>query len=117
MSLEPCADEHDPYLTGLLFHAVGDGARVEAPVLLIGSTELPQFFRGLYDDFRGWEGDRVWRSLEDELRVTAHHDGHVHLRWELSCARWRETSWTFSTVTQHGAGEDMRRTPTRSRSC
>lgn len=68
------------------------------------------FFHAMYDDFRGWTGERVWQSLESELRISARHDGHVHLRWDLTNAPYeREHSWSFAVTTQHGAGEDVRR--------
>lgn len=99
----------DPYVSGLLVRAVGDHLRVEHEVVLVRDGGLPAFLTGLYDDFRGWSGDRTWRSLEDELRVHATHDGHVHLRWEIESRPAGDHGWTFSTTTHHAAGEDMRR--------
>lgn len=42
------------------------------------------------------------------LRISAMHDGHVHLRWRIASAPGTEP-WSFSFVTKHGAGEDLRR--------
>ncbi|MCF4123741.1 DUF6228 family protein [Antribacter sp. KLBMP9083] len=97
----------DPHIAGVLVRATGNHVRIEQQVILLGTRELPDFLRGLSDDFRGWTGERTWRSLEDELRVTARHDGHVHLRWELTHP-YGDAPWTFTTTTRHGAGEDMR---------
>jgi hypothetical protein len=93
----------------MLTRATGDHVRLEQQVLLLGGSDLPDFLRGLYEDFRGWEGERTWHSIESELQVIASHAGHVHLRWELTHRPYDEESWTFSTTTRHGAGEDMRR--------
>ncbi|MFF2620557.1 DUF6228 family protein [Oerskovia jenensis] len=97
----------DPYMSGMLVRAVGDDLRVEQQV--IGPDGLSAFLYGLYDEFRGWTGERTWESLEDELRVAARHDGHVHLRWEVTNSPYGDDSWSFSTTTHHGAGEDVRR--------
>ncbi|WP_207212058.1 DUF6228 family protein [Promicromonospora panici] len=99
----------DPHFVGMLTRAVGAHVRVEQQVLLLAASELPYFLRELYEDFRGWDGERTWHSLESELRLIARHDGHVHLRWELTHRPYDEARWTFSTTTRHGAGEDMRR--------
>ena len=54
------------------------------------------FFGGLATNWKGWQGERVWNSLEGELTLKAMSDrtGHVHVvvnvrdgappRWELS---------------------------------
>ena len=36
---------------------------------------LASFIASLARDWRGWQGDRVWSSLEGEFKVTARHDG------------------------------------------
>ncbi|MFF2269583.1 DUF6228 family protein [Cellulosimicrobium cellulans] len=99
----------DPYVTGMIVRAHGDHVQIDQQVILHGSEDLVDFFECMYDDFRGWAGERVWRSLEDELRVTAWHDGHVHLRWDVTNAPHEEHSWSFTLTTHHGAGEDMHR--------
>lgn len=101
------ADE--PHPTGVLVRATGDHLRIEQLVTLLTAGDLSAFLRALYDQFRGWSGERAWESLEHELRVTARHDGHVHLRWDVSNRPYDATDWTFTTTTRHGAGEDVRR--------
>ena len=98
----------DPYLGGMVMRAISAEVRVGHEVILGGAGDLVDFFQAMYDDFRGWTGERVWMSLEDELRITAWHDGHVHLRWELTNTRYEEQAWNFAVTTRHGAGEDMR---------
>ncbi|WP_319946608.1 DUF6228 family protein [Cellulosimicrobium cellulans] len=99
----------DPDVSGMFVRAIGDHLRVEQQVILLGTGGLSAFLYGLYDEFRGWTGERTWQSLEDELRVDARHDGHVHLHWELTNRPHGDDSWSFSTTTHHGAGEDVRR--------
>ncbi|WP_051275042.1 DUF6228 family protein [Cellulomonas sp. URHD0024] len=98
----------DPHVGGMIVRATGRDVRIEQQVILVESGGPADFLIGLYADFRGWTGERVWRSLEDELRITAQHDGRVHLRWELTHAPYRESPWTFAVGTRHGAGEDIR---------
>ena len=47
---------------------------------------LADYFAALESDWRGWKGQRVYESTEDDLRLTATHDGHVWLHIEL----WHE---------------------------
>lgn len=98
----------DPSVVGLILHLAGSGISIEYDVVLFGSEELTDFFRELYSDFRGWSGERKWRSFDGRLRISARHDGHVHLRWRIASDPGTEF-WRFSFVTQHGAGEDLRR--------
>jgi hypothetical protein len=48
-----------------------------------GFDELVAFLNGLASDWRGWQGERTYESLEHDLRLTATHDGHVHLVVQL----------------------------------
>lgn len=48
-----------------------------------GFADLAAFFAAMATDWRGWEGVRAWRSLEDELSIEAQHDGHIRLKIEL----------------------------------
>lgn len=98
----------DPNVGGMIVRATGSHVRIEQRVILLGSGDLTDFLTGLYQDFRGWTGERAWRSLEAELRITARHDGHVHLHWELASSPYRDRSWTFSASTHHDAGEEVR---------
>jgi hypothetical protein len=35
---------------------------------------LADFFGGIAADWRGWQGERTWRSAEAELRLAVRHD-------------------------------------------
>jgi hypothetical protein len=70
--------------------------------------ELVEFFGRLAADWRGWQGERVYESLEHELRLAAIHDGHVRLAVQL-----RQTNlphgWSAAAVIQLDPGEEMTR--------
>ena len=71
-------------------------------------NNLPAFFDNLAVEWRGWEGEMVWESIERDLHIAATHDGagHVTLRFDLrenySARAWGATA--FATV---DAGEDL----------
>ena len=51
-------------------------------------------FKEMSAAWRGWEGEKTWRSLESELQIVSTHDGlgHVKIAVELrmnSKADWR----------------------------
>jgi hypothetical protein len=73
------------------------GLQVSLGVTSLSGDDLSGFLRGLAENFRGWAGARQWRSLEDQMRIEASHDGQGHVtlmfrlrervygdRWELS---------------------------------
>lgn len=47
---------------------------------------LSRFFRGLAQAWRGWEGTKEWRPIENDLLLSARHDGigHIALSIQLS---------------------------------
>src|SRR4051812_49988506 len=54
----------------------GDGldASLVCPEAGWEPQSLADFLRSLDQDWRGWEGERVWQSEAAELRLTARHD-------------------------------------------
>ena len=78
------------------------------PHYATGFEDLVAFVNGLASDWRGWQGERAYESLEHDLRVTATHDGHIRLVVQL-----RETSvpdgWSATGVVQLDPGEEMTR--------
>ena len=40
-----------------------------------GTSDLARFFAELAADWRGWDGERIWTALENEMEVKASHDG------------------------------------------
>lgn len=71
-----------------------------------GFDELVRFVRGLAADWRGWQGERTYESLEHELRLTASHDGHVRI-----VARLHQSSlpggWSASGEFRVDPGEEL----------
>jgi hypothetical protein len=71
--------------------------------------DLVAFFRQLAADWRGWGGERIYESLEHDLRLTATHDGHVRLAVQL----WQEPrwlpGWSAAAVITLEPGEEMTR--------
>jgi hypothetical protein len=59
-----------------------------------GFTDLAAFAETLAANWRGWPDERVWESIDHDLRIQAHHDGHIRLQ-----VRPQDTdTWTWSTV-------------------
>jgi hypothetical protein len=73
-----------------------------------GFDELVGFFRGLASDWRGWQGEREYESLEHDLRLTATHDGHVRLAVRL-CQSTVPDGWSVAAVIRLDPGEEMTR--------
>jgi hypothetical protein len=73
-----------------------------------GFDNLAAYFAGLADDWRGWEGERVYESMEHDLRFVAEHDGHARLRIRL----WQSSDpngWTVETRLTLDPGEELTR--------
>jgi hypothetical protein len=64
------------------------------------------FFRRLADDWRGWDGERTWASIEGAVDLAATHDGlgHVALRVRI-CGGQFEHDWTVTGVVWLDAGQ------------
>jgi len=71
-----------------------------------GFDDLLAFFADLERDWKGWEGPRVFASLEHDLTLAATHDGHVRLAVQL-----RESTvpdgWDVSAVLRLDPGEQL----------
>ncbi len=58
------------------------------------AEHLGEWFGALAADWRGWDGQRTWHSIEGTLRLTATHDGlgtvllYVHLKRSTCEADW-----------------------------
>jgi hypothetical protein len=75
-----------------------------------GFADLAEFFQWHVDDWRGWEGVRIWGSLEGELKIDASHRyGHVQLRVTLREARvnWGNDGWTATGDLTIDPGEQL----------
>ena len=73
----------------------------------IGFTSLHAFFAELTSAWRGWHGEKVYESLEHDLKITATHTGHVALH-----VRLRETTvdgWSARATLLVEPGEELGR--------
>ncbi|MEV0647487.1 DUF6228 family protein [Phytomonospora sp. NPDC050363] len=107
--VRPVNESHG-YIGGrFVVDITGDVAATTTGIFFAGDT-LGRFLTGLADDFRGWTGQRVWRSPDTELHVAATHDklGHIHLAWTLTDGQL-DPGWKLTTATTVDAGEDMQR--------
>ncbi|CAL9337091.1 hypothetical protein SUDANB108_00188 [Streptomyces sp. enrichment culture] len=101
-------EERDDPMRDFVVTAQGESARIEVVVRTWNGDGLHVFLAGLAEEFRGWDGSRAWRSLEDDLTLVAEHAGsHVRLTWGLH-DRLPDPAWRFEMTTIHAPGEDMR---------
>jgi len=71
-----------------------------------GFDDLIDFFRSLGTRWRGWSGERTYESLEDDLRLTAVHDGHVQLTVRLRQST-EPNGWDVKASIRLDPGEEM----------
>jgi Family of unknown function (DUF6228) len=72
----------DRWQVTLILPGLSASAEVDA-VAYDGEHTLGLLFRRLADDWRGWEGERTWRSLEGDFDLAATHDGLGHVALEV----------------------------------
>lgn len=99
----------DAYIGEFTVTVSADGLTASAPVITTPEGYgLPGFMQELADDFRGWDGTRLWRSLENQLRVEAtwQDGGHVALLFHLTPSVYDK--WTLSVEFTLEAGEELR---------
>ena len=65
------------------------------------------FFRTLADDWRGWEGERCWSSLEGQLVIVPRHDGKGLVLCEVTIGTAIPPTWSFTAEMTFGAGAQM----------
>jgi Family of unknown function (DUF6228) len=83
MILTHCDSDHDTVLAELRVGALSASQRVYHG-WPSGFADLAAFFESLSRDWRGWDGERRWDSVEDDLGIGASwKSGHVHLRITL----------------------------------
>ena len=116
--------EHD----GLLLHDVkrADGeiwwctARLTVPGLVaekervsghyaVTFRDLIEFFQQMAADWRGWDGSRVYESLEHDLRLEATHEGS-HVRLDVTLRQSSQADgWRVSATLRLEPGEQLSR--------
>ncbi|MFI7284727.1 DUF6228 family protein [Micromonospora chersina] len=104
----------DGYVAVMQVELYDDGlsARGEVKLSLPAQAEEPDlvaFLQGLTDDWRGWDGERRWRSLDGKLTITARHDGkgHVSLGGTLQQDSLAPDAWLARVSISVEAGEQM----------
>ncbi|GGK83682.1 DUF6228 family protein [Ornithinimicrobium pekingense] len=87
----------------------GNGLSAEVLVLSLDKAGhgLPAFVEELAEDFRGWDGTRMWENADHDFGVEAEWTtrGHVDLRWWITPSIYDK--WTASVVVQVEAGAEM----------
>jgi len=77
-----------------------------------GFQDLARFFRGLEQEWRGWEGVRGWKSVEGDLGLVARHEfAHVRLTVTLRLQRfgWGNDGWSATADITVDPGEQLSR--------
>jgi hypothetical protein len=71
--------------------------------------DLIIFLQSLVDDWRGWTGERKWRSMDAKMWIDAHHDGtgHVTLGATLHEDSSSPDAWSVRVTVTLEAGEQM----------
>ncbi|GIE79046.1 hypothetical protein Aph02nite_49960 [Actinoplanes philippinensis] len=97
---------HEDGLTATTMAKVGSGFDGR-------EATLARFMGDLVADWRGWNGSRVWQSLEHELTVEARHDRRrcvsLHVMLRHSGPSWDDTAWSATAVFTLEAGEELSR--------
>jgi hypothetical protein len=68
---------HDDALVLFGVQAEAPGLSADIAVETLNGDGLAEFIQGLHDDFRGWAGERIWKSFRGDLELRAVHDGRL----------------------------------------
>jgi hypothetical protein len=71
-----------------------------------GWSGLLSFFEELALNWRGWDGNKNFDALEGDFRLSAKHDGHVRLFFELEESE-RATPWEAKGELTLDPGEEL----------
>lgn len=97
----------DEYHVVFGVEASDDG--VQARVETVGVSvwdRLDDFFDGLAQDFRGWEGERTWTNNHLVVAAGFGRGGHVRLSWTLRADVFNDR-WECTVSTVVEGGEEM----------
>ncbi|GGW19745.1 hypothetical protein GCM10018980_24250 [Streptomyces capoamus] len=89
--------------------APGLTARVDGVVAWVRDSGLAAFLEELAADYRGWDGERSWRTDDRDLTVSAvfRSGGHVGLTWTLRPRPRAAGGWSASATTWLEAGQQL----------
>ncbi len=75
-------------------------------VYLYEADHLAHFFEDLAANWKGWEGDKEWGSIEGDFRIIASidHLGHIALQVRLRSGPYSE-DWLIETGIEVDAGQ------------
>lgn len=105
-------EQHDPYFGGFGVEITAERLTASFSIGTSHGDGLAEFLFGLAQDFRGWQGTRSWRSLENDLTLAAGYEsgGHVRLTWTARRFGWNwheDIHWSVSVEFVREAGEEM----------
>ncbi|MFW7381046.1 MAG: DUF6228 family protein [Oligoflexus sp.] len=84
-----------------------DGVHVETnPFIHTDGQDLALYFQELADHWNGWDGSRIWKSVEDDLQFDATYDilGYVNLKVSLIKNQGSLSEWKFVGVVRIEVG-------------
>ena len=100
----------DSYISNYLVTIAAERLTATTPVTTGSDGDrLVEFVQGLAEEFRGWQGHRSWRSLEDQLRITATWQSGGRVVLTLRATPSIYDRWSVTADVTIEAGEDMRR--------
>ena len=71
-------------------------------------TAFTAFFADLAASWKGWPGERGWRSVEGDLSIAATHDARGHCSLSVTVQDGANPSWTVTVgEVRIDAGEDL----------
>ena len=69
------------------------------------SFGLDEFFAGLAESWKGWNGEREWTSFERELKLAASNDGRGHIYLAIDLAEGAPPTWEVKAGVVLEAGQ------------
>jgi hypothetical protein len=84
----------------------GNGLTASARVYAFEPTGgLEQFLKEIAANWRGWEGEKIWTSLEGELRLGCTSDSLGHIAIEVTLHEAGAGGWSARDVFHVDAGQ------------
>jgi hypothetical protein len=101
-------DSDDPYAGGT-FEVVleGDGLSARRRVFIFAHSNLGLFFAELAEQWRGWEGTRLWESPEHDLVIEARFSAGGHVEMTFATQDGPLPKWRAQVTVEVEGGEEM----------